>query len=271
MANERRVAEDVAAFLRREDLVPVEAEGVTGTDGRRFFQRDTRVVPAEGLGKGHVDLMVGEPESGFGDQRGELFQFDPVELVDIDAREIADFQAEWQLIAVDRLKHFKFEGTQFTIGDDEKVAAPTGGIEKAKGGEALVKAVKGRRRRFTFFVRSGRGEIGRTNRREPVSGGRAEFLKLGLQLIEEEWVDDAADVFLGGVVGAFGAALFLVHHTLEERAEDAGRDAAPVEAAAGEKGGSLTSGHGGDVEFFGEEFAVDVGEDGEFGGKMGGP
>ena len=187
--------------------------------------------------------MVGEPERGLGDEGGELLQFDAVELVDVDAGDVADVEVEGELLAVVGAEEIEFEGAEFAVGDDEKIAAAAGGIEETQRRELLVKLSEG----FGF------------------RGGGAELGEFGFEVVEEERVEDAADIFLGGVVGAFGAALLLVHHALEEGAEDGGRDAAPVETAAGEEGGAVTGAHVGDIESLGEEAAVDVGEGGELG------
>jgi len=72
-------------------------------------------------------------------------------------------------------------------------------------------------------------------------------------------------------VGALGAAFAFVHHALEERAEDARRDAAPVELAALQERGPVLGAEFGDVELLAEEAAVDVGECGEFGVEIDGP
>jgi hypothetical protein len=44
--------------------------------------------------------VIGEPHRGFGDKRGELFQLYPIELVDVDAREVPDVEPEWKLVAI---------------------------------------------------------------------------------------------------------------------------------------------------------------------------
>jgi hypothetical protein len=69
-------------------------------------------------------------------------------------------------------------------------------------------------------------------------------------------------------VGPFGAALLIVHDALKEGAEETGRDAAPVEAAAGEERGALGGRQVGAIEPLSEEAAVDVEEGGVIGGKM---
>lgn len=92
-----------------------------------------------------------------------------------------------------------------------------------------------------------------------------EFGELSLEVIEEERVDEAPDVVLGGVVGALGAALLRLHHALEERAEDAGRNARPVELTASQERGAVLRRHVRDVEALGEEAAVDVAKGGELG------
>lgn len=144
---------------------------------------------------------------------------------------------------------FELDGAEFAVGDDEKAVAAAGGVEKAEGGEAVVELLEA-------FLATG--------------GGGGDLGEFGLEVVEKERVDEAADVFLGGIVGAFGAALGGLHDALEEGAEDAGGDARPVELAAAEEGGAVGGRHVGDVESLGEKTAVDVGVGGELGGEGGG-
>jgi len=100
-------------------------------------------VATEGFRESHVDLMVGEPEGGFGDERRELLQLDAVELIDVQAGEVADIEAERKLFAVLGPEDIEFEGAQLPVGDDEEVAAAAGRVEETQGGELVVKLVEG--------------------------------------------------------------------------------------------------------------------------------
>jgi len=250
VADEGRVAHEVGAVVGGEDFVPVAAQGVVVDDGRGFFQGDAGVEFSEGFRNGHVHLVVGQPERGLGDAGGEFLDFDAVKLVDVDAGDVADFKAEGELVAVEGAEDVEFEGAEFAVGHNEEIAAAAGGVEEAEARDAVVK-----------FVEVGLSFAG--------GGGLGEdFGQLGAEVVEEEGVDDAADVFLGGVVGAFGAAFAGFHDALKERAEDAGGDARPVKAAALEEGDAVRGGGVGEVEAFGEEAAVDVGEGAVVGGEV---
>ncbi len=92
-------------------------------------------------------------------------------------------------------------------------------------------------------------------RRERLGG-----LELGVEVVEEEGLDDAEDVLLAGVVGAEVAALLGVHDALEHGAEDGRADLAPVDEGGGEEGVAHLAGEAGGADGIGEEAAVDVGE-----------
>ena len=88
-------------------------------------------------------------------------------------------------------------------------------------------------------------------------------LELGPQVVEEQGADDLEDVALAGVVAADLPALLRLHDALEERAENGGRDARPVEARAGQQAVAHVAVEVGEAEVLGEELAVDVGEGGQ--------
>jgi hypothetical protein len=131
-----------------------------------------------------------------------------------------------------------FEGAEFAVGDDEEVAAAAGGIKEFQAGELGVEFFEG-------------GAVG---------AGLAAFF---VEVVEEERADDLEDVGLGGVVRADLPAGAGFHDALEERAEDGGGDARPVEAGGVEEGVTHGGVEMGDGQRFGEEAAVDVGQAGE--------
>jgi len=149
--------------------------------------------------------------------------------------------------SVDFLEEVEFEGAEFAVGDDEEVAAAAGGVEEAEGGE--------------FFVELGEAFL---------AGGARLFAfgELGFEVVEEKGVYEFADVFFAGVVGTFCAAFGGFHHALEERTENAGGDARPVETAAGEEGGTVGCGGVGRGDELMKEAAVDIGEKTELVGEV---
>ena len=86
-ANERRVAHDVAAFLRRQQCRPIDLQRIAVKDRRATLQRDAGIVGAERLVHFIVGDMVHHPHRDLGDARREFFIFDAVELIDGDAAE----------------------------------------------------------------------------------------------------------------------------------------------------------------------------------------
>ena len=69
--------------------------------------------------------------------------------------------------------------------------------------------------------------------------------------------------FLGGVVGTLGAPLGGVHHRLEERTEDGGRDGRPVEAAGVDQSRPHRRVKIGNGKPCREQVAIDIGKAGE--------
>ena len=138
--------------------------------------------------------MVHHPESDFGDTGGELAQLDAVELVHIHAGENGgNFVL---LVAAQQLEHFDFQQAELAVGDYEKVSAAAGRIENLQGTELFVKSLD----------------------RLAATGVTAlrELLKLSAKIIQEQRLNDLQDIFLGSVVRALRATLFLFHYGLEE-------------------------------------------------------
>ncbi len=155
-----------------------------------------------------------------------------------------DVEESLVVFAVEGFYHVEFEEAEFAVGDDEEVAAAAGGVEEFEGGEFVVEG----------------GEF---------SGLGFDGFEFGAEVVEEEGADELHDVAFGGVVGADLTAFLGLHGGLEELAEDGGGDFGPLEAGAIEEGFALAGGEFGELEFFGEELAVDVGEGGEVGGEIG--
>jgi hypothetical protein len=246
VADEWWVAEDVGAFGGREEVVPIHAEGVADVDVGGIFEREAEIGLGEGFEDAKVGLVVHEPEGDLGDAGGPLFDLDAVELVDVDLGEAVDLiKGEGLLAAVLSAENFEFECSEFTVGDDEEVAATAGGIEELELGEADAEGFE------TAGAATG-----------AVFLDRFKFRSEG---IEEQWVNYFEDVALGGVMRPDFAAFLIVHDLLEERAEDGGGDARPVEVGGFEKGFAHGAVEGGEFEALGEECAVNVGEGLEFG------
>ncbi|MBW7835404.1 MAG: hypothetical protein H3C28_02035 [Sphingomonadales bacterium] len=108
-------------------------------------------------------------------------------------------------------QHLDFQHPQFAVGDDQKVAAAAGGVEKFEIPQLFLK------------LQQVRNAAAVSPRLQPV--------EFRLQVIQEQWSDDLHDILFGGIVRALGAALLGIHHRLKKRAEDGGRDARPVEPA----------------------------------------
>src|SRR5487761_222879 len=137
--HKRRIPEDVAALLWRENFLPIEAQGVATDDSGRLPERQGDEGLAEGFREPDVHLVVHEPHGNFGDSRGPFANLDSVEGVHVHEGELRNI--ELRLIArKEQLEDFDFQEAQLAIGDNEKVAAATGGIKEAEPGELLMEA-----------------------------------------------------------------------------------------------------------------------------------
>ena len=213
-ADEGRIAENVGAALGREHGPPIDLQGVAADDPRRFPQRYADIALAELQTEPIVHDVVHHPERSLRDPGREFVDFDAVELIDIDDRESRSVEFGLFLdgrAGAEFADHFDLEQTQFPVGDDQEIAAPAGWIEEVQRGQPLAEGLEfGAPAAVRVRLQSGEGRF---------------------QLVEEERLDHFQDVLFGGVVRAPGAAFPLVHHGLEEGAEDGGRDPGPVEAA----------------------------------------
>ena len=147
------------------------------------------------------------------------------------------------LVAVQFPDQFDFQFAQFPVGDDQKVAAPAGRIEKFHFTQPLVKGFQCRAAAMIFAP--------------------FEPLKLRSQIVEEQRFDHFQDVFLGGVMGTLGASLGGFHHGLKECAENGGRDCRPVEPTGVEQHRTHLRVEIRNRQPYREQVAVDIGEAGK--------
>ena len=132
---------------------------------------------------------------------------------------------------------------QFPVGDDEEVATAARGVEERHAAELRLELPE-------------RGEAA-------PAPARPHALELGAQVVHEQRLDHLEDVLLGRVVSALGAAFRRVHHRLEQRAEDRGRDVRPVEAAGVQQRPPHRRVERQHPQVLLEQVAVDVGEPGQ--------
>ncbi len=135
-------------------------------------------------------------------------------------------------------QHVQLQLAQFAVGDHQKVAAAASRVEKSQRAQLLVELEQ--------FV--------------PVA---FHPLELVMQFVEEQWLNELEDVLFAGVVRADVAPRLGIHDALEQRAEDRGRDRAPVQRAAVEQCFTHGEVEIGDGQHFLEQLAVDVGKCGK--------
>ncbi len=183
-------------------------------DVRRLFERDANEGLAELKAQPVVHDVVHHPQCRFRDARRELAKLDPVELVHVHHRLPRSIEHRLPTRG-GRLSNLAddldFERPQFPVGDDEEVAAAARRVEERQAAELRLEPPE---------------------RREAAPApARFHAFELRVQVVHEQRLDHLEDVLLGRVVRALRAALRRVHHRLEQRAEDGGRDVGPVEAA----------------------------------------
>ena len=106
---------------------------------RGFFERQALVKLAEGFGYFQIHLVVHQPEGDFGDARRPFANLNAVKLVHVHLREPGDFiQRHFRLLAENFLERFQFKLAQFTVGDDEEVAAAASGVEETEIAEFVM-------------------------------------------------------------------------------------------------------------------------------------
>ena len=141
LSDKRWVAEDVAAFVRREDLFPIQSQRVGGMDVRGFLQRQPGIPAAKRIRKPHVHLVIHQPQRHLRNAHGPFADLDAVELMHVHPRQIAHVEFLF-LILVERQQHFGLQRAEFAVGDDKEVAATARGVEKGQLTEAVVKVLQ---------------------------------------------------------------------------------------------------------------------------------
>ena len=210
-------------------------------DARTGLERDAGEIQAKLFADPQVHLVVHQPQGHLRNLRGELFNFDTVELVHVDADQAVHVHALLAGVAAELMagaQHLQLQQTQFAVADDEEISAAAGGVEKREAAQFFVELEQ------TVAVVFG-------------------LFELGAQVIQKQWTDQLEDVFLTGVVRAQVAAGLGVHDALEQAAKDGGADGRPVERACIEQrlahgGGEISHGQ----RFF-KQLAVDVGKGGQ--------
>ena len=94
------------------------------------------------------------------------------------------------------------------------------------------------------------------------TGQKADRVELLAQTVEEKRTDHLQDVLFARVVRPEVVPLRLVHHALEHRAEDRGRNLRPIERTAVKKRSAHRGGERRYLQLVTEEIAVHVGERG---------
>jgi hypothetical protein len=98
---------------------------------RRRFQRNAHIDFSKLQRQPIIHNVVHHPQCSLGYACGKLFNFDAIELIDINLRK--ELWTDLKLSARSQLaQYFQLKLTELAIGDDKKVAAATGGIEKAR-------------------------------------------------------------------------------------------------------------------------------------------
>ena len=139
-ADKRRIAEDVAALVRRKDFLPVETERVAANDRRGFLEREAHEVLAEGFREANVHLVVHQPHGHFGDARRPLADLDAVEGIHVHEGKALDVQLRLPRIGIKQLENFDFQRPQFAVGNDEKIAAAARRVQKAESRDLFMES-----------------------------------------------------------------------------------------------------------------------------------
>ncbi len=184
--------------------------------------------------------MVHHPHRDFGDPGRKLLIFNAVKLVDRDAGQQGCVDL---LVAILGLERFQFQGADFAIGDDQKIAAPAGGIEKGQPRQLVLK----------FAQRPVPACLARDD------GGQFRF-----QIIQKQRPDDLHDIGFGGVMRALRPPFLRVHHRLEQRPENGGRYARPVVPRRVQQMIAHRLGEMRGADTLGEQAAIHIGKGVEF-------
>lgn len=108
------------------------------------FQWDTNKGLAKLQAQPVVHHVIHHPQCGFRNAGRKLPQFDAVELIHVHLRQVRRPLPHLPPVAVlvfgiERFQDLDFQQSQFPVGDDEKVAAATGGIKKREPAQLGLK------------------------------------------------------------------------------------------------------------------------------------
>jgi len=146
------------------------------------------------------------------------------------------------------LQDLDLEIAQFSIRNDEEIAAAAGGIEKGQGAELVVK-------RLQCLAAAGV-----LPRHQP-----PEF---SAQLVEKKRLDHLQDVFFARIMCAFRPPLLAIHNRLKQRAEDRGRNLLPIETTGVQQLVAHPTVEIGKRQALMEQRAVDIGKACEIGVEL---
>ena len=213
MPHKRRVAHDVVQFLGRDNVLPVDAQGVAFDDvGIAFQGQEVDVHVDDAFGLLH-HLIFGDPEGGLGDGHGEVVDLDAVELPDGHLDGVVMLVAECDLPVLQQTDDLIFQLAEAEVSLSQKVARAAGGVQKDQGSQLFLEG-------FQPALAGG------------IDGDVFDLVQLAAQAAQKQRVDHLVDVLDGGVVHPARAAGLGVQGALEHRAEDGGADVPPVEVLA---------------------------------------
>ena len=236
LAQERRIAQHITAPLRRQHFVPVQPQRVGVAYLWCAFERDAGKVQAKLHAHAQVHLVVHQPQGHLGNLCRKFFDLDAKELVHVHADQAVHIHRQLALVGAQFVvgpQHLQLQLAQFAVADDQEVAAPTGRVKKRQLAQLFVK--------FKQLV-----------------AVAFDPLKLGVQFVQKQGLDQLEDVGLRRVVRTQVAAGFLVHDALEQAAKNRRADGRPVERTGVQQGfahGGAEVGHG---QGFFKQAAVDV-------------
>jgi len=176
--------------------------------------------------------VVHQPHGNLGDESGPFFDLDAIELVDRKLSSSAQVTFVGFITETYReCVHFK--AAQFAVGEYEKVATPTGGIEELERAEALDELIELAWCAFGFF-------------------------EIGLELVKKQLANELENVAFGCVMGTDLSALARLHDGLKKRAKHSGANRFPFEPGAGKQILTHGSAKVGEGKVFGKKIAVNV-------------
>ena len=106
---ERGIADDVGKPFGRDNIVPVETQGILANNVRCGGERNPGEIHTEFLGDLQVHLMVDEPQGDLSDLCRKILDFDAVKLIDVDCEFLMDVQEAGARARVDGAEDFEFE------------------------------------------------------------------------------------------------------------------------------------------------------------------